>query len=84
MYGAFRNSEIYKEKQKVENEILSEYTDTEKCEIINYQKLEKIRKKIEYGDNIIDYLSGPVMLSGKKFRKEVNLIKKIKKSKKTN
>ena len=65
-----------KEKKIIEKEILSEFSDFEKCQTLNYEKLEKITKKVEYGDDIIDYLSGPVILNGKDFRKEVNSIKK--------
>ena len=83
IYGAFRNNGIYK-GEKIENEILSEFSDFENCQTLNYEKFQKITKKIDYGDNIIDYLSGPVILNGKDFRKEINTLKKIKKSKKTN
>ena len=56
MYGAFRNNGIYKGKKTIENEILSGFSDFEKCESLNYEKFEKITKKINYGENIIDYL----------------------------
>jgi len=76
MYGAFRNNGIYKGKKTIENEILSGFSDFEKCESLNYEKFEKITKKINYGENIIDYLAGPVILNGKDFRKEINTFKK--------
>ena len=75
IYGAFRNNGIYK-GEEIENEILSKFSDFENCQTLNYEKFEKIKKKIDYGDNIIDYLSGPVILNGKDFRKEINSLKK--------
>ena len=83
IYGALRNNGIYK-GEEIENELLSEFSDFENCQTLNYENFQKITKKIDYGDNIIDYLSGPVILNGKDFRKEINTLKKIKKSKKTN
>ena len=75
IYGAFRNNGIYK-GEEIENEILSKFSDFENCQTLNYEKFQKITKKIDYGDNIIDYLSGPVILNGKDFRKEINSLKK--------
>ena len=39
-------------------------------------KFSKDKKKIDYGDNVIDYLSGPIIVNGKEFRKEINSLKK--------
>ena len=49
---------------------------------LNYEKFEKKQKKIDYRDDIVNYLYGPIIFNGKDFRKEVNSIKKIKNSRK--
>ena len=76
IYSAFRNNEIYKGQKIIDEEILSEYYDLEKCEKINYKTLQNLIKKIDYGDDVIDYLSGPVILNGKKYRNELNSLRK--------
>jgi len=75
IYGALRNNGIYKEEE-IEYELLSQFSDYENCQTFTYEKFEKMTKKIDYGENIIDYLSGPVILNGKDFRKEINSLKK--------
>ena len=44
IYGALRNNGIYKGKE-IENDILSEFSDIENCQTLNYEKFQKIKKK---------------------------------------
>ena len=76
IYGAFRNIDIFNGSEIFNNEILSLFSDSKKCDILNYENLTKKVNKIDYGDQIEDTLSDIVIFNGKKFRKEVNTIKK--------
>ena len=44
LYGAFRNNGIYK-GEVIENEILSEFSEFENCQPLNYENFQKIKKQ---------------------------------------
>lgn len=45
MYDAFRNNGIYKGQEIIDSEILSIFSDYEKCESFNHEKLGILQKK---------------------------------------
>ena len=76
IYGAFRDSDIFKDNKIFNDEILSSFSDSKTCEVLNYEKLINNTYKINYGNQIEDTLSDVVIFNGKKFKKEVEPIKK--------
>ena len=76
MYGAFRNNGIYKDTINIDYKLLLMFYDSEKCQELNFEKFENNTKIIDYGENVIDYLSGPIILNGKAHRKDVESMKK--------
>ena len=76
IYGAFRDSDIFKDNKIFNDEILSSFSDSKNCEVLNYEKLINKTNKINYGNQIEDTLSDVVIFNGKKFKKEVEPIKK--------
>ena len=73
IYSAFKNN--IKNTQTV-GEILSQFSDPENCEILNYTILKGKNHTIDYGNGYSEILLGPAILSGKKLREEINLMKK--------
>ena len=73
IYSAFRNN--IKNIQTV-GEILSQFSDPENCEVLNYTILKGKNHTIDYGNGYSDVLLGPAILSGKKLREEINIMKK--------
>ena len=65
IYSAFRNN--IKNIQTV-GEILSQFSDPENCEVLNYTILKGKNHTIDYGNGYSDVLLGPAILSGKKLR----------------
>ena len=76
IYGAFRDSDIFKDNKIFNDEILSSFSDSKNCEVLNYEKLINKTNKVNYGNQIEDTLSDVVIFNGKKFKKEVEPIKK--------
>ena len=76
IYGAFKSNDVFKDNEIFNNEILSQFSDSETCEIFDYKNFIKKTKKIKYDSQVTDTLSGPIIFNGKKFRKEINSMKK--------
>ena len=74
IYSAIRKTDIIQNTSEV-NEILSIYSDSEKCDSLNYSSLTKNIKKVNYGKDISDTLLGPFIFNGKEFRKKVSSFK---------
>ena len=70
IYSAIRKTDIIQNTSEV-NELLSVYSDSEKCDSLNYSSLTKNIKKVNYGNDISDTLFGPFIFNGKEFRKKV-------------
>ena len=79
-YGGIRNTKVIKDTDNV-NYLLSSYYDYDKCESLNYKKLIKNTYTINYGNEVTDSLSGPIIINGERLRKEVNNFKKKLKNK---
>ncbi len=75
IYGGIRNTKVIKDTDNV-NYLLSSFYDYDKCESLNYKKLVKNTYTINYGNEVTDSLSGPIIINGEKLRKEVNNFKK--------
>ena len=54
IYGAFRDTDILKDNKIFNDEILSSFSDSKKCEILNYENLMNKTNKINYGNKIED------------------------------
>ena len=80
IYSAIRKTDIIQNTSEV-NELLSIYSDSEKCYSLNYTSLTKNIKKVYYGNDISDSLFGPFIFNGKEFRKKVTSFKQKLKNK---
>ncbi len=74
IYGAFRNNGVLK-NEVFNNEILSLFSNSQNCGVAN-ETIMKTENKINYGNQVEDILSDVVIFNGKKFRKEVESMKK--------
>ena len=68
-YAAYRKTNSLLKYAKIER------FDTENCKLKNYKDLAEKGIKIYYGNNITDTLTQPFIISGKKIRKKINLVK---------
>ena len=68
-YAAYRKTNSLLKYAKIER------FDTENCKLKNYKELAEKGIKINYGNNITDTLTQPFIISGKKIRKKINLVK---------
>lgn len=80
IYSAIRKTDIIQNTSEV-NELFSIYSDSEKCDSLNYSSLTKNIKKVNYGNGISDSLFGPFIFNGKEFRKKVSSFKQQLKNK---